>query len=85
MTTVGPGEVAFIAAWSFFAYGPQLALCLWFGYATARRRGGSLLDWLAIAFLWSLLPFVGVGAMWWSWHRSGRRPAPGAEDPETTT
>jgi len=72
---------AFIAL-AFFAYGPQLAICLWFGHATARRSGGDLLNWLAIGFLWSLVPFAGVAAMWWLWRRRGQPEQPGDGDAE---
>ena len=51
---------AYLAAWAFFAYGPQLVICLLFAWSACRRTHGDLLDWMTIGFLWSLLPFVGV-------------------------
>jgi len=71
-----PG-VLFAAGWAFFAYGPQFVLCLVFAYYAARRADGDLLNWLTAGFLWSLVPFVGVVAMWWLWRGAeGRRAAP---------
>jgi hypothetical protein len=80
---------AYLAAWGFFAYGPQLVICMLFAWSACRRTHGDLLVWLAKGFLWSLLPFAGVAAMWWIWRRETRRaggatpggpaPADGAE------
>jgi uncharacterized membrane protein len=75
-------------AWWFYALGPQLVICLAFGYWTARRRGcdlsdwrhskatdwHSLIDWLTIAFLASLVPLAGVVLMLWLWRRSPHEP-----------
>ncbi|MGE5228721.1 MAG: hypothetical protein ACM3MJ_03265 [Deltaproteobacteria bacterium] len=66
---------AYLAAWAFFAYGPQLVICMWLAWSACRRSDGDLLDWLVVGFLWSLLPFVGVIAMWWSWRRVSREAA----------
>jgi hypothetical protein len=68
------------AAWALYAYGPQLALCLLFGYLAAREAEGSLLDWLAAAFLASLVPLAGPVVMLVLWLRERRRrpPAPAA-------
>ena len=68
--------VAFWVGWAFFAYGPQFFLCLLFAYLAARRTRGDLLNWMAGGFLWSLVPFAGVVAMWWLWFRAGRRREP---------
>jgi hypothetical protein len=71
----------YLAAWAFFAYGPQLVVCMWLAWSACRRTHGDLLNWLVIGFLWSLLPFVGVAAMWWTWRRVSREGAgapPGA-------
>ena len=76
-------EVLFWTGWAFFAYGPQLLLCLLFAYLAARRADGDLLNWMAGGFLWSLVPFVGVVAMWWLWHRAGRRRVPGGSPAAT--
>jgi hypothetical protein len=63
---------AYVAAWAFFAYGPQLVICMLFAWSACRRTHGDLLNWLTLGFLWSLLPFVGVFAMWWTWRRASR-------------
>jgi hypothetical protein len=63
---------AYVAAWAFFAYGPQLVICLLFAWYGCRRADGDLLDWMVRGFLWSLVPFVGCLAMWWTWRRAGR-------------
>lgn len=65
------------AAWALYAYGPQLALCLLFGYLAARKAGGSLLNWLAVAFLASLVPLAGPVLMLVLWLRA-RLPEPPA-------
>jgi hypothetical protein len=62
----------YVAAWAFFAYGPQLLICLLFAWSACRRTRGDLLDWLVRGFLWSLLPYVGVIAMWLVWRRAAR-------------
>jgi hypothetical protein len=64
---------AYLAAWAFFAYGPQLIICMLFAWSACKRTQGDPISWLTKGFLWSLLPFVGVAAMWWIWHDSGRR------------
>ena len=71
---------AYVAAWAFFAYGPQLIICMLFAWSACRRTHGDLLNWLTLGFLWSLLPFVGVIAMWWTWRRASRDAA-GAPSP----
>lgn len=69
---------AYVAAWAFFAYGPQLLICMLFAWSAARRTHGDLLVWLTRGFLWSLLPFVGVAAMWWVWREASRGAGTGA-------
>jgi hypothetical protein len=64
---------AYLAAWAFFAYGPQLVICMLFAWSACRRTRGDTLTWLIKGFLWSLLPFAGVAVMWWIWRGSGRR------------
>jgi hypothetical protein len=51
------------AIWLFYAFGPQLAICLALAYLAARRAGESTLNWLAIGFLAAVVPLVGVLAM----------------------
>jgi hypothetical protein len=63
---------AYLAAWAFFAYGPQLVICMLFAWSACRRTRGDLLVWLTRGFLWSLLPFVGVAVMWWIWRGAPR-------------
>ena len=63
---------AYVAAWAFFAYGPQLIICMLFAWSACKRTQGDLLNWLTLGFLWSLLPFIGVIAMWWTWRHATR-------------
>ena len=65
--------------WWFYALGPQLLLCLWFGYAAARRSGGDLVYWLAAAFCAALFPVAGVLVMLGLWWRV-RKDRPGSDD-----
>ncbi len=76
---------AYVAAWAFFAYGPQLVICMLFGWSGCKRAKGDMLHWLTVAFLWSLLPFVGVIAMWWLWRHAARDHHGGEQGPETPT
>ena len=69
---------AYLAAWGFFAYGPQFVICLGFAWSACRRTHGDLLNWMTVGFLWSLLPFAGCVVMWWLWRRASRE-AGGAE------
>lgn len=55
--------------WAFYALGPQFVLCLLFGYLTARDTHGSMIDWLVLGFLASIVPFAGVVLMAWLWWR----------------
>lgn len=48
------------AAWYFYALGPQLICCLALGWLAARRTHGSLVNWLSVAFLASVVPLLGV-------------------------
>jgi hypothetical protein len=63
---------AYVAAWASFAYGPQLVVCMLFAWSGCKRANGDLLNWLTIGFLWSLLPFIGMIAMWRTWRRASR-------------
>jgi hypothetical protein len=80
---------AYLAAWAFFAYGPELVICMLFAWSACKRTRGDMLAWLARGFLWSLLPFVGVVAMWWVWRGASRtaddRPAGGASTPAASS
>lgn len=53
------GHALYQAAWVFYAFGPQLVICMALGYATARRSGGSMLNWLVIGFLAAVVPRQG--------------------------
>jgi hypothetical protein len=68
------------AGWYFFAWGPQLLLCLYLGYLSAKKTGGAVLDWLVAAFIASLIPIGGVIVMLAVWWRAGDPDAGGAHD-----
>ena len=59
------------AGWYFFAWGPQMIICLYLGYLSARKTGGDVLDWLVAAFVASLVPIAGVLIMLAVWWRAG--------------
>lgn len=59
------------AGWYFYAWGPQLLICLYLGYLCAKKTGGDLLDWLVAAFVASLIPIGGVIVMLAVWWRGG--------------
>jgi len=59
------------AGWYFYAWGPQLLICLYLGYLCAKRTGGDLLNWLVAAFVASLIPIGGVIVMLAVWWRGG--------------
>lgn len=59
------------AGWYFFAWGPQMIICLYLGYLCARKTGGDVLDWLVAAFVASLVPLAGVLIMFAVWWRTG--------------
>ncbi len=61
-----------VVAWGSFVYGPQLVVCMLFAWAGCRRAHGDLLNWAAIGFLWSLLPFIGMIATWRMWRRAAQ-------------
>lgn len=75
----GPAYYLYLGAYGFFAYGPQLIICLVFAWAAGRSADEDLLGWMIRGFLWSLLPLVGVAAMWWLWRRAARQ---GGRPPE---
>jgi hypothetical protein len=56
-------SIPYQAGWYFYALGPQLICCLALGWLTARRTGGSLLNWLVVGFLTSIVPVLGVLVM----------------------
>ena len=35
---------AYVAAWAFFAYGPQLVICMLFAWSACKRTRGDMLD-----------------------------------------
>jgi hypothetical protein len=72
-------------AWVFYALGPQLAICLSLGYLSARKSGGSMLNWLVAAFLVALLPLAGVVIMILAWLREVRRVARAPREPGAQT
>ena len=76
---------AYVAGWAFFAYGPQLVICMLFAWSACRRTSGDLIAWLVKGFLWSLLPFVGVAAMWWIWRRTTRKDGAAGAGPAADT
>jgi hypothetical protein len=59
------------AGWYFFAVGPQMIICLYLGYLSARKTDGDLLNWLVAAFVASLIPLAGVLIMLAVWWRTG--------------
>jgi len=63
--------IAFHAGWYFYALGPQMIICLWLGYLSARKCDGDLLNWLVAAFCASLVPLAGVLIMAGIWWRTG--------------
>ena len=66
------------AGWYFFAWGPQLLICLGLGYLSAKKTGGDLVNWLVAAFLASLIPIGGVVVMLAVWWRAGATHPDGA-------
>ncbi len=67
------------AGWYFFAWGPQLLICLGLGYLSAKKTGGDLVNWLVAAFLASLIPIGGVIVMLAVWWRAGTTHPDGAD------
>lgn len=57
--------------WVFYAFGPQLLICLALGYFAARRSSGSMVHWLVVAFLASVVPLAGVVLMLVLYRRTG--------------
>lgn len=47
----------------FYAYGPQLVICLALAYSAARRSGGDLLKWMTGGLLAAVIPIIGVVVM----------------------
>jgi hypothetical protein len=75
------GHVLYQAAWIFYAFGPQLVICLALGYGTARRSKGSLLTWLVIGFLAAVVPLAGVVVMAVLYWRARSHPRPAGAEP----
>lgn len=73
------GAVLSQLAWVFYAFGPQLIICLVLAYYAARRSGGDLMTWLIVGFLLSVVPGAGVIAMlllYWLASQEARTGAP---------
>jgi hypothetical protein len=86
MSAADLAHALYRAGWSFYALGPQLLLCLLFGYLAARKTAGSLMNWLIAGFAAALVPLLGVLIMVVLWWRTGAQPAlaapaPGAAPP----
>jgi len=71
MTDPSPAWIAYKAGWYFYAFGPQMVVCLLFGYLAARKTAGDLLNWLIVAFFAALVPLAGVLVMLGLWWRAG--------------
>lgn len=63
------------AIWAFYAFGPQLVVCLALAYGAARRTRGSLLNWMSAGFLASIVPLAGVLLMAWLFVRAKQAPS----------
>jgi hypothetical protein len=59
----GAGAVLSQTVWVFYAFGPQLVICLVLAHYAARRSTGDLMTWLVVGFLVSVIPVAGVVAM----------------------
>ena len=77
MLGASPASIAYKPGWYFYALGPQMVICLYLGYLTARKTSGDLLNWLIAAFS-SLVPLAGILIMLGLWWRAGSnfRPTP---------
>ena len=67
--TASIGDALYQAAWVFYAFGPQLAICMTLGYFAASKTGGSRLNWLVAGFLAAIVPIAGALLMVWLWWR----------------
>jgi hypothetical protein len=86
MTVASLAWIAYKTGWYFYALGPQLVICMLFGYLAARKTAGDLLNWLIVAFLAALVPIAGVLIMVGLWWRAGVATlGDTAEDRETPT
>lgn len=65
------------AVWVFYAFGPQLVICLVLAYGAARRSHGSMINWLVAGFLAAIVPVFGVLAMAWLYARAKPTPTAG--------
>ena len=80
MLGASPAWIAYKAGWYFYALGPQMVICFYLGYLTARKTSGDLLNWLIAAFFASLVPLAGILIMLGLWWRAGSElPGPGSE------
>ena len=71
MNDVSLAWIAYKIGWYFYALGPQMVICMLFGYLTARKTAGDLLNWLIVAFFAALVPLAGVLIMLGLWWRAG--------------
>jgi hypothetical protein len=71
MTVASLAGIVYKTGWYFYALGPQLVICMLFGYLAARKTAGDLLNWLIVAFLAALVPLAGVLIMIGLWWRAG--------------
>ena len=76
--------IAYKAGWYFYALGPQMVICMLFGYFAARKTAGDLLNWLVVGFLAALVPLAGILIMLGLWWRAGAtlpQSTPGKAEP----
>jgi len=68
MTVASMAWIAYRTGWFFYAFGPQMVICMVLGYLAARKTAGDVLNWLVAGFLAALVPLAGVLIMlglWW--------------------
>jgi len=71
MTVASLAWIAYKTGWYFYAFGPQMVICMLLGYLTARKTAGDLLNWLVVGFVAALVPLAGVLIMLGLWWRAG--------------
>ena len=71
MSDVSLAWIAYKTAWYFYALGPQMVICMLFGYLAARKTAGDLLNWLVVGCFAALVPLAGVLIMLGLWWRAG--------------
>jgi hypothetical protein len=83
MTAANLPWIAYKTGWYFYALGPQMVICMLFGYLAARKTAGDLLNWLMVGFFAALVPLAGIVIMVGLWWRAGAAlPGSSAEDGE---